>query len=443
MLRARSDVWKSSQSSRWPLGLAALLLALGCGPSEKKINAWKLAPDGAPKLAAVVKDDDAPLDLRARAATGLVEIGAGDQMAAALAGLDIDARNRLAVLMVPLLDPSLRATDEARSGDARDALYSLRELAAAAEPRKVVDAVLFPALVADVKAGRSRVGRRELRDMLVGIGAPIVPQLVPLLEDPNVPFATIVEVVDEVVDKVGDTASRHAGGAALVRRAKKVTMMPDPLWDAMATLGGKDVAQFLIESVDRDTGRQGERAAQAMALLAPEPSVAEFAVRRAGLSNTDPSLREKLFTVAEKNRGPECRRALLDLIARTLDAPIRYRAYRAALKAAGGAVIPDALAAIPRTVRFRSEEVRTELVGPISAMAGMETRGPLFKAMESPVPLARLVAILAIEKMGFASDAQHISKLQKDSGRVPGLPAEDQVGRQATRIVAALKKTAS
>jgi hypothetical protein len=128
---------------------------------------------------------------------------------------------------------------------------------------------------------------------------------------------------------------------------------------------------------------------------------------------------------------------------KTLDPPIRYRAFRAVLKAAGGAVIPEALAAIPRSVRFRSQEVRAELVAPISAMPGMDTRGPLFKSMESPVPLARLVALLALEKMGFASDAVHVAKLEKDTGRVPGLPPEDQVGRQATRIAAVLRKTAS
>jgi hypothetical protein len=421
-----------------PLGLA-VLLACACGPSEKKIKAWKIAPDGAAKLAAVVKNSKARTDLRAQAAVGLVESGAGDEMAAALAGLDIDERNRLALLIVPLLDPTLRSTDEARSGDARDALYSLRELAVAALPRKAVDAALFPGLVADVKSGRGRVGRREVRDMLVGIGPPMVPLLLPLLEDPNVPFATIVEVVD----KVGDAAARASGGAGLVRRAKKVTVMADPLWDAMATLGGKDVAQFLIDTVDKEAAPQAERAAKAMMLLAPDATVAEFVVRRAGQGTTTPTLREQLFAVAEKNRGPECRRALLDLIGKTLDPAIRYRAYRAALKAAGGAVIPDALAAFPGNVRFRSDEVRTELVGPISAMPGMDTRGPLFKSMESPVALARLVALLAIEKMGFASDATHVAKLQKDTGRVPGLPAEDQVGRQATRIAAALRKIPS
>ena len=54
----------------------------------------------------------------------------------------------------------------------------------------------------------------------------------------------------------------------------------------------------------------------------------------------------------------------------------------------------------------------------------MDTRGPLFKAFQSKSPLARLVAILVIEKMGFKSDADVIGKLDKDTGAVPGLPPE-------------------
>ena len=433
---------RSSLPVRWRPGPFILLVVAtaACGPSAKKITEWKNAGlEGTPHLVKVVKDGDVDADLRAQAASALVESGAGQEMEAAVSALDVDDRSLLAPRIVDLLAPTLRATDVNRAGDAREALTALREQTPATEVRKKIDAVLLPALVADLKAGRARVGRRELREILVTIGSPVIPLLPPLLEDPNVPFATAVEVME----KIGDEAARTAGGAALVRRAKKVTMMPDPLWDALATLGGPDVAQFLIDSVDKQAPPSAERAAVAMAKLPPDPKVAVFAVHRAGLANTPASLRERLFEVAEKNRSEECRKELLRLIASSLDSTIRYRAFRAVLKAGGGAVIPDALATFPRSARFSASEVRSELVAPIAAMPGFDTRGPLFKAFESPAPLARLVALLAIEKMGFASDATHVAKLEKDNGTVKGLPAEDRVGRQAARIAAALRKTAS
>ena len=75
----------------------------------------------------------------------------------------------------------------------------------------------------------------------------------------------------------------------------------------------------------------------------------------------------------------------------------------------------------------------------MSAMPGFDTRPPMFKAFESRSPLARLVAILVIGNMGFESDAANIEKLAKDQGAVKGLPPDDRVGRQATRVAAALR----
>ena len=79
-------------------------------------------------------------------------------MEAALAGFDVAERAAVVPYLVPRLAAWLDLPDASRSGDARDALYALREQAPTEDARKTVDAVLMPALVKDVKAG-PRAGR--------------------------------------------------------------------------------------------------------------------------------------------------------------------------------------------------------------------------------------------------------------------------------------------
>jgi hypothetical protein len=418
--------------------LLPLLLALplvACGPSSAKIQAWKTDPAGADRLVQVIKDGSAAPALRGEAVAALVESGHGQEMEAAVAGLDIDARTALTPRAVVGLVPLLGSRTGEQAGEARAALYMLREQTAAEDARARIDAGLFPALVDDVRAGRARAGRLAVKDMLIGIGPPILPRLTPLLEDPAVPFETVVEVVD----KVGDGEARDRAAAALVARARKLPALPEPLPPALATLGGQAAADYLMGVVDRPDATQAERAAAALVRLRRAKGVAAFAARKAGQPTTAGPLRDRLFEVTEESHGDESRQALLQLIRGSADSAIRYRAFRALLKSAGGGALLDGLEAFPAQASYTGAEVRAQLVDPISAMPGFDTRPPLFKAFESKAPLARLVALLAIEKMGFESDAKQAEKLEKDKGVIKGLPPDDQVARQATRVAAALR----
>ena len=416
------------------------LLAACSRPDSEAITRWKGTPEGAEKLTAAVKDKGVAAGVRGEAAGALVEVGYGDRMEAAVAGLDVDDRAALIPAVVPRLVPLLDAPDPEKSGDARAALFSLREQATTSDARKAIEEVLYPALIKDVRAGRAQVGRSSLRDVLVGVGAPVLPLLLPLLEDPAVPFATPVAVIE----KIGKTDDKEKAGDGLVARAKKATeALPEELWNAIATMGGKQAADFLIAGVERNTPPDVDRAAAALAKLPPRSAgVSSFAVSKAGNLVTPAPLREQLFLVAERDQGDESKKALLALIASTLDNAIRHRAFRALLKAGGGRALLEGLEAYPTRTRLSATELREEIVKPITTMPGMDTRGPLYKAFDSKSPLARLVAILAIEYQGFKSDADKIGKLARDTGAVPGLPPEDRIDRQANRAVAALKKSA-
>jgi hypothetical protein len=232
------------------LGLAA------CGRvSPSAIERWRSAPDGPDRLAAAVIDQSVDPGLRASAGAALVEIGAYARLQTAVATLDAHQRTRVVPLLVPLLGKLLDATDPERAGDAREVLYALRIDAPDARPH--IDAVLLPALEADLRAGRTMARRQRVKDLVIGLGPVVVPRMVALLEDPAVPFATPVEAVF----KVGDRRARHEGGAALVRRAQAARPVPEALWAALAILGG-DAAVTYLEAAAAQ-GTEGAMAALA------------------------------------------------------------------------------------------------------------------------------------------------------------------------------------
>jgi hypothetical protein len=416
--------------------LLLLLLLCGCGPTDEKIESWKSSSQGGPKLVAAVKDPSLAPARRGHAAAALVEMGLGVDMEAALAGFDVAERASVVPYLVPRLAAWLDLPDPARSGDARDALYALREQAPTEQARKTVDLVLLPALVKDARAGRDRAGRNLIKTILINVGAPTIPLLTPLLADPSVPFATPVEVID----KVAELPAKEEAGAALTRRARALPQVPEPLWPALATLGGKDAAAFLMAAVEKGQEPDAQRAADALLKLRRTEGVGAFAVRIAPLPATSPAIRETLFQVAEKDGSEETGKALVSLMGQTHDRELRKRAFAACIKSApGGKLIRPALEAMPLDQRYDAKVLKEDILAPLTTRPGFETRQPYFRSMDSKSPLARLIAIWGIEAMGFSSDAEKLNKLFTDTGTVKGLPAGMSVGKEATRAAAALK----
>jgi HEAT repeat protein len=429
--------YRASASPSRATALLALLLAASCQrATPESIKAWKTSPNGPEKLAASVKDSSSDPGLRAAAAAALVEAGYPERMEGVLAGLPLDDRAAVIPAMVPLLGKAAAAGDATGAGDALEALYAVRELCTTEAAKKSVDAVLFPALAADVRAGRERAGRYAVKDMLVGLGKDSIPTVLGLLDDAAAPFALPVEVLD----KVGDADARAKGGAALVKRAAAAKPVPDPLWGAMATLGGKAVNDFLAAQVTGDPA-SAPRAAEAMAKLKRPVDLLPLALKLAGSAGLDPGVREQMFLVIEHVGNETARKGLIDLVGSTEDNALRARAFRAALTVGRGAAVLPLLEAVPRTAVYKPEEVRADLVAPIAAMPGLDSREGLFKALQSPRPMAKLVAILALEKQGFSSDAPHVAKLTDDKSMLRGFPRGWKLGREAARVVESLRKS--
>jgi len=153
-------------------------------------------------------------------------------------------------------------------------------------------------------------------------------------------------------------------------------------------------------------------------------------------------VRDRMLDVIKNVGGEDARKGIVGLIADERDAAYRYRLFGAALKISGGAALAPALEALPQDASYDIEEMRKNLADPIYSL-GFENREGLFKALEAKSPVARMAAVLTLEKSGFESDAQFVIKLAKDKGVVKGFPRGDSVGTEATRVAALLKKAAS
>jgi hypothetical protein len=417
--------------------VAVLVMAGGgCGGvSPEDIERWKATADGAERLVAVIKQGRVAPGVRAQAAAALVESGHTDRMEAAISGLPIEQRADVIPPMVPLLAKLVDSPDTERAGEARDALYCLREQSTTDHAKNSVDMVLLPALEKDLRADRARAGRRGTKDILIALRTASLSTLLAVLDGPKAPF----QMASEVLDKVGDGEARARGGAALVRQARAQSPVPAPLWTAIATLGGEQAVDYLMETVDRGLADEAELAAQAMVHLRRDARALAFAIEVAGRRSTSASVRQRMFEVAENMGGEEARKGLIGLITGDRDPAVRFRAFAGALKVGRGEAVLPGLEAMPLDTPYTEADVHERLVKPISDMPGFDSREGVFKALESRSPLARLVAILVLEKMGFSDDSEHVGRLSKDKGTIRGLAGRT-VGKEAARVSLVLKK---
>jgi hypothetical protein len=412
-----------------------ILLALaGCqSVTSERIAAWKATPEGREKLIEAVRDPGVPVERRAEAAAALAEVGWSDRLESAVAAAPLDDRARLLPAVVPLVARGLGAGGPA-AGEAREALFALRRQATTEAATRDIDAALLPALERELRAGRADEGRHSVKEMLIAIGSPAQPLAAKVIADDKAPYEAAVEVLD----KVGDKASKEAGGAALVARARAGQAPTPALWKALGTLGGPQVNAFLEEQIEKG-GEHAEEAARTLVAVRRDRTLLPFALKVAGDHAAKPGVREQMLTLAQSFGGDEARQGLVRLIGSEPDPAFRFRIFEAAVKGDAKAILPG-LEAFPEKAVYDPAAVREHLVAPLTGM-GWPAREGIFKALKSSSPLARLTAVWALEKVGFESDAPQVAKLSADRGKVKGVTPT--IGAEATRIAAALKKPAS
>ncbi len=414
--------------------IAVVAAAFGCQKvTPDSIETWKTTQRGPEKLLDALKDKGVPANLRGLASAALVDLGRADEVDRVIEGLSAGERWDILKTLVPIHVASLKdpsAVQKAR--EAKDALFSVRHHAPPDEQRQI-DAALLPAIEADLRAGRFAGARHSPEKMLAAMGPQAGPMLAKLLGEPiSSPYG-----VAELLAKVGDAAARERGAINLTRRAAREGEIPQATWKAIGLLGGKAGTEWIMMKAEKSPPKDAIRATQALQ-QSREPSVLAFALRMAGAPATHPEVRQEMFGVVEKVGGLAARDGLVRIIAADKDERVRYLAYETALASAKTEAIIPSLEAFPAGATYKKEDVIDFLVKDIEKI-GKSSVPKLVEALTSGAALARMTAVLALEKLGGRAEAAAVSKLAGDKGSVKGFPGGVTVGKEASRVAALLE----
>jgi len=407
----------------------------GCEkPTAENIQVWKTTEKGPGKLAEALRDRGVDPKLRAQAAMALVDIGKSDDVEAALAAMPASERFDVVRALIPMYVAAMGtagATSE-KALAARDALFSLRALASP-EDQAQIDAALMPGIEADLRAGRVRNGRQSVEKILQAIGAPAGNMLAKLLGEPITGYGAVAELLA----KIGDESARQLGATALVARAGRDKTVPDAMWKALGVLGGPVVVKFLEEKVQH--GSHDETVAAVRALQQRrEPQALPFALRVAGDAKADRAVRDEMFGVVETIGGPQAKDGLVKIIQSDHDELVRYRAFESLLAVSKQDGIVAGLEAFPASATYKQVDVDDLLVKLIEKL-GPAARPVLLQALDSKFPLARMTAVMSLERLGQAADAAPLGKLGKDTTMIKGFPTGDTIGKEATRVAGVVR----
>jgi HEAT repeat protein len=428
--------------SPWPATWAMLLvlgsgglLAVGCDKvTSDNIALWKTTEKGPGKLAAALHDRSLEPKLRAEVAVALVDLGKPEEVETTLSALPANERWELMKTVVPALEAAMTgAVGPEKALGYRDALFSLRALASA-EDQARIDAALLPGIEVALRSGRVPNGRHSVEKILLAVGAPAGGMLAKLLGEPIAGYAAVADLLA----RVGDESARAAGAASLVARAARQKPVPDATWKSLGVLGGPAAVKFLqdtIEHGDREDARSAVRALQQRR----EPQLLPLALRVAGDPGADPTVRDEMFGVIEVIGGPQSQAGLVHIIATDRQEIVRYRAFESLLVVGKANAIVAGLEAFPVGAPYKKGDVDDLLVKLIQKV-GATAHPALLKALDSKIPLARMAAVMSLEHLGQPPDAAPLETLAKDTTMIKGFPSGETVGKEATRVAAALRR---
>jgi hypothetical protein len=427
--------------------LAVVVAGLACeSVTPSRIEYWKGSAKGPTKLVAALSNPELSPKMRAQAAAALADIGMSDLAETTGAQLPAPQRWEILKTLVPLLCARLPRTNSVESLNARDALFGWRRFATP-EDVASIDSALLPALERELREGRPTRGRFGVPHMVQTIGVAAAPMLIGLLRDQGIDS----RVPAELLAMVGGQDDREMGGRLLVERVLSGKSMDDhkrdALWAAMGYLSGKSVTAFLSQRLVAGNREEALRAAHALQLAAA-PEVVPLALRLAADPATGANMRDELFQVVARAGGPAAEKGLLDMIASHPSDAVRYQACTAALIIGQAAAIEPILDALPARASYRKKELVEHVVQEL-VLVEPGVRTAVMRALQSRSPVARMVAVLALEttpfarvktRLGTAADVPALLQLANDSSVVRGFPPGETVGSEALRVSRLLGK---
>ena len=420
--------------------MAAGLILFGLVACEsvtsERIETWKGTVKGPAKIEDALRSSKVPANLRAEAALALVDIGKPEKMDEIMAAVSAAERWEILKTLIALAVKGLESPQVPKVRDARDTLFSVRQYAPP-EEQKRIDMALLGSIEKDLSQGRLSGGRHSFDKMLTAVGPASGPMLVKLLADPKASYRGVVELLAKLCDE----PTRDRAGSALLARLPAGEPIPNDMWIALGVLGGSKVTEFLTNKVRKGPAEDAIAAARALQ-QSRFPSVLPLALKLAGDAKADKELRGEAFGVIEKIGGPEAQQGLLRIIAADRNEIVRYRAHEAALEIGKAAAIVPALQAFPARLSFKREDVIDFLVKDITKV-GPSAKPAVLAALASTSPLARMVAVLALEaplpsnpkaRLGSVGDVPALAKLAEDNAKLKGFPPGMTVGSEAKRV---------
>jgi hypothetical protein len=413
---------------------------LGCDVTPEKIARWKETEKGPGKLRETVKQSSQPAAIRAQALTALAEIGMSSDALADLKALPATERQAVAKEAAPrLIAVAKGAGGEGTTRamrEAKDALFTLRDDAAADDKARIDDA-LIAWTTADL-VGRASQGGHASEKILTAIGARAQPRLLELTgaEGPNQLYAALL------VSKIADEPGKARAAEMLVESARRVLQrtrdVPDGLLKAIGQVGGPRATAFLIDQAEHGTDIVRERALLALgqgASLAKDPAALAAAIRVCSDKKAPGKVREAAFQAAEKV-GAAAVPGLTKLVD-DADEITRWRAVEAALAAGKAPAVPQVLEALSTTRAYKKEDLDSYVVHDLK-LIGPSVLPALKELLKSKSWVARVSAVRGIAAMGSAADAQSLAAVEADGAKVNGFPGGATVGSEAKAAKAAL-----
>jgi HEAT repeat protein len=169
-----------------------------------------------------------------------------------------------------------------------------------------------------------------------------------------------------------------------------------------------------------------------------DPAVLAFAIKVAGDPKASADVRDQMFGVIEGIGGLEAEKGLLGIISSDKDERVRYHAFESVLAVGKVNAVQPALEAFPASASYKKVDVDDLLVKLIEKL-GAPARPVLVTTLASRAPLARMTAVMALEQIGRAPDAEALEKLGKDTAAIKGFPSGDTVGKAAMRAAESVK----
>ncbi|MSP63065.1 MAG: hypothetical protein EXR72_22555 [Myxococcales bacterium] len=413
-----------------------LFVGVGCDVTPDKIATWKETERGPVKLREAVRNGSLAPDLRGLALTALVELGMlGDAEEDLKAGTEGDRKGTLhaaAPLLATMAKGDGAVETKRQQRNAKDALFQFRGYAAA-EDLAAIDDALIAWTTVDL-AGRMTAGGQSSEKILGAIGARAGARLAEVVGDGSTSDQSRMEAA-RLIGKAGDKAAREQAGATLVERARKAPK--DDTLQQLGLVGGDHAVAFLTQLAE--DGSKPEKLRKTALLSLAQGNDAAFlpaVMRIAGDAKAPLPVRDAAFTAAEKV-GSAAVPGLIKLM-EDKDEQVRWRAIEAAFKAGKAEAVAPVLEGLSTARSFSKDDLESfvvhdlELIGPLVLPA---LRGEL----KSKSWVARVVAVIALGKMGRAEDAARLEALAPDATRLKGWAGGGTIGSEA-RAAAALAK---